>query len=82
MTPIPQPDWKKPVYILSSMILWALVSVCMQIYFAVLNDLLNIINVWFWVCIGIGLVAGYFIGQLWYRVVYIDGRRWHGIHLH
>lgn len=77
-----QPTWKRPVYLLSAMVLWALLATMVRLFIGLSSDAPSLIDGYFWLALGVGLVLGFCIGRLWYQIVYVDGRRWHHIHLH
>lgn len=82
MTTLPPPVWKRPVYLVCSMVLWGLIGFVVQLFIAVSSTAANLNTVILWMVVVVGAVVGYFIGQLWYRIVYVEGRRWHHIQLH
>lgn len=77
-----QPRWKRPVYLLCSMVLWGLIGFMVQIFIAISSDVKNLNTMMLWVVVAVGAIIGYFIGCVWYRMIYIEGRRWHHLRSH
>lgn len=77
----PQPTWKRPVYLATTIVLWMLLGVFVQIILLVFVDRDEqsstfSITTWWRLALVIAFgILGYFIGRLWWRLVYVE-RRW------
>lgn len=78
--PGPQPVWKRPVYLMASAILGGLLGFLLTLILGGLNLEFALISsprlvLVFYAIDIIGLISGFFVGRLWWRLVYIE-RRW------
>ena len=77
--PGPQPTWKRPVYLIASTIFGGLVGVVLTLLLGALNLHFALIGsprlaVFFYALRAAGAIGGFFIGRIWWQIVYVERR--------
>lgn len=79
--PTPQPAWKRPLYLVCTSLLGAMTV-------GLLAIVLTLDTAWSlgsWLVAGLLLMGGLIglaVGRVWWRIVYVEERRWHNIRSH
>lgn len=71
----PQPKWKHPLYLALAMVLWGILGFLINVLLAAVAPTYPIFDWEAVVLIADGCLAGYFIGKIWWRWVYVEGWR-------
>lgn len=76
----PQPSWKRPIYLTATVILWTWLGLFMQILFLIVVDRdeqlanFSLVSPWRLLWLAIFGLLGFFIGRIWWRWIYVEGR--------